>query len=352
MLMNTPATRFAIEGNPVSCERYGSGHINQTYLLTCDSGLRYILQKINTNIFTNPDALMQNIFNVTEHLRKRATDPREVLTVVQTTDGKPYLNENGESWRMYVFVEDSLSLDKAETVDDFRESAIAFGRFQCLLSDFDAAALVETIPNFHHTPLRFEALKKAITADSCGRASSVQREIEFALAREEYALTLVALQMTGDLPLRVTHNDTKLNNVLLDAATRKALCVIDLDTVMPGLMCYDFGDSIRFGASTAAEDETNLDKVTCSLKLFEAYTGGFLSQSRSSMTPCERETLRDGAKMMTLECGIRFLTDYLQGDTYFHTTREGHNLDRCRTQLKLVADMESKWDELQKIVLA
>ena len=228
---------------------------------------------------------------------------------------------------------------------------MAFGRFQDLLSDFPAHTLTETIPRFHDTPNRYTAFKKAVAADICNRARDVQEEIHFALSQEQFAGTLMSLQKTGEIPLRVTHNDTKLNNVLFDRISRKALCVIDLDTVMPGFSANDYGDSIRFGASTALEDERDLSKVEISLRLFEAYTQGFLSACGKSLTKCEIENLITGAKMMTLECGVRFLTDYLSGDTYFRTHREKHNLDRCRTQFKLVMDMDHKWDQMQSIVM-
>lgn len=345
------ANRFALSGKPLYCERYGSGHINATYLLLDSTGREYILQKINTHVFKDPEALMRNIMFVTEHLHKNAASSREALTLVSTVDGGKWLNNNGDYWRMYEFICDSMFFDKAENIAVFRESAVAFGCFQRQLSDFPAHMLTETIPNFHNTPTRFETLKKAVREDVCGRVKLVTKEIEFAYEREAYASTLTDLQANGNLPLRVTHNDTKLNNVLFDRHTEKGLCVIDLDTVMPGLAVNDFGDSIRFGASTAAEDERDLSKVNFSLALFEAYTNGFLSSCGQSLTACEKESLRDGAKMMTLECGVRFLTDYLAGDVYFHTNRTDHNLDRCRTQLKLVADMEREWNNMQAIVM-
>ncbi len=343
------AKHFALGGEPVFCNRYGSGHINETYLLIDSVAREYILQKINTNVFKNTEALMQNISAVTKHLRKSATSPREVLTLVPTKQGDDWLNQNGEFWRLYEFVSDSTCFDQASS-EIFRESAVAFGRFQRQLADFPAHTLTETIPNFHNTPERYKAFSNAVNQDICGRAANVKQEIEFVLAREDYASTLTKLQQSGDLPLRVTHNDTKLNNVLFDRHTRKALCVIDLDTVMPGLAVNDFGDSIRFGASTATEDEQDLEKVSLSIDLFEAYTDGFLSACGSSLTECEVQNLCNGAKMMTLECGARFLADYLSGDTYFHIKRDGHNLDRCRTQFKLVADMEKNWDKMQKVV--
>ena len=290
---------------------------------------------------------MKNVSAVTAHLHKMVKDPREALTLIPTKDGRLWLVDGeGEYWRTYHFISDSICLDRADSPEDFSESGVAFGRFQQWLADFPAHTLAETIPRFHDTPNRYAALHKAADADSHSRVKDVLRELDFAFEREAYANKLVSLQKSGDLPLRVTHNDSKLNNVLFDRETRKALCVIDLDTVMPGLSVNDFGDSIRFGATTAAEDERDLDKVNFSLELYRAYAAGFLSACGGSLTPPERECLRDGAKMMTLECGIRFLADYLSGDVYFRISREGHNLDRCRTQFKLISEMEKVWDAM------
>ena len=237
-----------------------------------------------------------------------------------------------------------------EKPEDFYESALAFGNFQRLLADYPADTLHETIRGFHDTRARFEVFRQAVEKDVCGRADSVQKEIEFVLAREDVANVFGKLQENGEVPLRVTHNDTKLNNIMIDKATGKGICVIDLDTVMPGLAMNDFGDSIRFGASTAAEDEQDLTKVSCSMDLFEIYVKGFLEGCGGSLTPREVELLPMGAKVMTYECGMRFLTDYLEGDHYFKIHREGHNLDRARTQFKLVEDMENKWDTMMEIV--
>ena len=310
------------------------------------------MQKINRNVFREPQKLMANISAVTAHLHKTAANGREALTLVPTMDGSKWLvDAEGEYWRMYRFISDSVCMEKAAAENDFRESGFAFGRFQLQLADFPANTLTETIPNFHDTPVRYAALKTAVENDVRGRAEDVRREIDFALEREAYAGTLTALQFSGDLPLRVTHNDTKLNNILFDRDTRKALCVIDLDTVMPGLSVNDFGDSIRFGASTAAEDERELERVSFSMQLFKVYAEGFLSTCGKSLSKCEIDHLRDGAKMMTLECGTRFLADYLSGDVYFRIHRESHNLDRARTQFKLVLDMEKKWDEMLEIIV-
>lgn len=342
------AAQFRLDSPAVSACAHGNGHINKTVLLTTASGTHYILQKLNHHVFRDIPALMENVCAVTAHLQKKAADPRQVLQFLPSLAGEPYLFFEEEYWRVMPFVEDALCLDTPRTPQDFYESGVAFGRFQDQLSDFPAQTLHETIPNFHNTPDRYRIFREVLSADPCGRAHTVQREIDFYLAREQEAGTLVSMQQAGLLPLRVTHNDTKLNNVMLDSRTGKALCVIDLDTVMPGLSLYDFGDSIRFGAATAAEDEQDLDKVETSLELYETYARGFLTAC-PALTAQERAMLPMGAKLMTLECGLRFLTDYLDGDHYFSVQRDGQNLDRCRTQMKLVADMEKKWDALQSL---
>jgi len=327
-----------------TAEPYGNGHINVTYRIKTGSS-DYILQKINKNVFKDPAAVMRNVNYITDFLRQKG---RVTLSLFKALDGRDYVEYESDIWRVYNFIGGSLCLDCAESLSDFRESGAAFGKFQRDLSDFDASLLFETIPRFHDTPNRYAQLKEAVEKDVAGRLKDVAPELEFAMAREEYAQTLVRLQKEGVLPLRVTHNDTKLNNILFDKNTRKALCVIDLDTVMPGLAVNDFGDAIRFGASTAAEDEQDLSKVSFSLALFAAFAQGYLSSC--DLTDVERAHLCDGAKMMTLECGIRFLADHLNGDTYFRTARPNHNLDRCRTQFKLVAEMERYWDDMQKII--
>ena len=340
---------FRLDAKPVSCETYGCGHINVTYLAVTERGRRYILQKINNNTFRDVAGLMENITAVTEFLRTKTDDPRSVLTLVKTHDGASYLHAQDAYWRVYDFVEDSICLQLPETDEDFYQSAVGFGTFQQLLTDFPAAKLHETIPNFHNTPDRYRALLETLERDPMHRAAQVQPEIEFALARQAEMSAIQNALTAGELPLRVTHNDTKLNNVLLDAKTRKALCVIDLDTVMPGSSLYDFGDSIRFGAATAAEDEKDLSKMEMSLERFRVFTRGYV-RACPGLTAKELELLPMGAKTMTMECGVRFLTDYLDGDHYFAVHRDGQNLDRARTQFKLVADMEKKWDEMRKIV--
>ena len=305
---------FRLNGRPVSCGPYGEGHINLTFLAVTDTGKRYILQRLSRAAFHDIPGLMGNVAAVTEFLAARSPDPRSSLHLIPTLDGRSFCRDSeGEFWRVYDFVEDSLCLQTPETPEDFYQSAVAFGQFQCRLRDFPAETLCETI---------------------AGRLSSVLPEIRFLLEREEKAGTLQRLREGGELPVRVTHNDTKLNNVMLDAVTRKALCVIDLDTVMPGLVAYDFGDSIRFGASTAPEDEKDLSRVEMSLDLYETYARGFIPAC-GGLTAAELESLPLGAWTMTLENGLRFLTDYLEGDHYYHITRPEHNLDRCRTQLRM-----------------
>lgn len=346
-------------GETESVERYGSGHINDTFLLVCKIGEgthRYILQRMNRDIFKDTEGLMENVTGVTSFLRKkieeRGGEPdRETLNVVPTRDGKSFFTDSlGNCWRGYHFIEDATSYDIVEKPEDFYESAYAFGNFQGLLAEYPAEKLHETIPHFHDTPVRFETFKKAVEEDICGRKEFVEKEIAFVMDREADLSVTMDMLREGKLPLRVTHNDTKLNNIMIDNKTGKGICVIDLDTVMPGLSINDFGDSIRFGANTAAEDETDISKVSLSLPLYEIYVKGFLEGCRGSLTKEELKMLPMGAKLMTLECGIRFLTDYLSGDTYFKIHRENHNLDRCRTQFALVADMEKKWNEMKEIV--
>lgn len=340
---------FQLDAEPVSCAPYGCGHINATYLAVTASGRRYILQKINHHTFRDVAGLMENITAVTEFLHTKTDDPRSVLTLVRTHEGASYLHAQEGYWRVYNFVEDTLCLQLPETDEDFYQSAVGFGTFQQLLADFPAEKLHETIPSFHNTPDRYRAFLDVLDRDPMRRAAQVQPEIDFALARQAEMAVLQAALTAGELPLRVTHNDTKLNNVLLDAKTRKALCVIDLDTVMPGSSLYDFGDSIRFGAATAAEDEQDLSKMELSLERFRAFTRGYI-RACPNLTQKEVELLPLGAKVMTMECGVRFLTDYLDGDHYFAVHRSGQNLDRARTQFKLAADMEKKWSDMQKIV--
>ncbi len=350
---------FRIEGEFVSAEPYGNGHINDTRIIKTKSGDRdisYILQKINKNVFKNPAELMENYVGVTDFIREkvieRGGDPeREVINVIKTVDGKDfYCDENGEFWRMLVFITDNVSYDRVESPEQFYVCAVAFGNFQYLLRDYPAKTLHETIPNFHNTPDRFRQLKEAAQKDACGRLSEVGAELAFAKEREHFAGTFERAFAEGKLPLRVTHNDTKLNNILFDARTGDALCVVDLDTIMPGYAMNDFGDSIRFGATTAAEDEADLSKVNFDINLFELYAKGFIKGVNGGLTETELDFLPESAIMMTFECGMRFLADYLNGDTYFKIHRPKQNLDRARNQFKLVSDMEKVLPEMHKII--
>lgn len=350
---------FNIDGEYIGYYLSNDGHINNTFVLEFDDGLgkikSYLLQLINTNVFKNPDELMENIVGVTEYLRKIVVDnggdpERECLNVYFTSDGKPYYRDaDGNCWRCYNFITGAHSCQSIDDPETFANAARAFGKFQCLLADYPSETLHETIPNFHNTLSRFADFEKAVSDNIAGRANSVRDEIDFVLARRDDAGVLVKLLEKGKLPLRVTHNDTKLNNVMFDNETDEGICVIDLDTVMPGLSLYDFGDSIRFGANTAAEDEKDLSKVSLSLPLYREYTAGYLSTAGQSLTPTEVEYLPFSAKLMTFECGMRFLTDYLNGDTYFRIAYDDHNLDRCRTQFRLVEDMERKMEDMKAI---
>lgn len=342
---------FNIDGKPTYCEKFGSGHINSTYEVKTDGAGHYVLQMINTSIFSDVDTLMNNILLVTEHLKKKVKSDMQVLELINTLDNKLYYRDKDSNcWRMYNFIEDSISLDRPENTEDFYQSAVAFGEFANLLSDFDASQLGETLKDFHNTIERFNQLKNAISADPLDRVKDVQKEIDFAMLREKEAATMVNMMNSGILPLRVTHNDTKLNNVLLCAKTRKPLCVVDLDSVMPGLLGNDFGDAIRFGASTATEDEVNLDKVDFDIDMYDSFARGYLQTCSKAMTQEEEDTLPLAAKLMTLECGIRFLADYINGDVYFSISRPSHNLDRARTQFKLVSLMEKHFDTMKSII--
>lgn len=357
--VGTIAREFNMKGFLVDTRPYGNGHINDTYLVRYNDGgkiTKYIIQRINTDVFKDYEGLMNNIVGVTEFMRAKLNDlgrdgSRGALTVIKTIRGKSfYIDGYGDVWRAFIFIDDAVSLDLPEDENDFYQSAVAFGEFQRMLADYPAETLVESIPDFHNTPVRYEAFLKAVEADVCGRASGVEKEIEFVKSRREFMSVLMDSHASGKLPLKVTHNDTKMNNVMLDKDTREPVCVVDLDTIMPGFSVNDFGDSIRFGASTAAEDEKDLNLVHFSINMFETYTRGFLKGCAGSLTEAELDLLPEGAKMMTLECGMRFLTDYLSGDTYFKTAYKEHNLVRCRTQFKLVSEMEEQWDNMKKIV--
>ena len=350
------AYHFPLDGAPVSICLYGEGHINTTYLVTTTSGKRYILQKIKDTVFDVPP-LMENIERVIRLAQKNAkkqadeTGKMQIgsLNLIDDLDGHSYYRDETGYYRVYDYVEGTICLQAPESRDDFYQSAAAFGAFQKLMQNFPAEELHETIPDFHNTVNRYRIFRETVSRDPLGRAAGASDEIRFALDREKAAGELCRLRENGTLPLRVTHNDTKLNNVLLDEKTRKARCVIDLDTVMPGLAAYDFGDAIRFGAATAAEDERNLSLMTIDLERFRIFTRGYLEYG-PDFSEKEIETFPLGAIIMTLECGVRFLTDYLDGDRYFAIRRDGQNLDRARTQFKLVSEMEKHLDEMRRIV--
>lgn len=360
----TPAEQLISEalaafdfGAPVeSAVRHGNGHINDSFRVTAvsDSGKRerFLLQRISRIAFPRPDLLMENIVGITrflaEEIARAGGDPlRETLTVIPTRGGLSYFTDSeGSPWRVYRFIEDTVCMETAETPELFAEAGTAFGRFQRLLSAYPADTLHETIPRFHDTPNRLRQLEEATREDRVGRLREVRTELDFLLARREDCAVAQNALRDGVLPLRVTHNDAKLNNILLDRATGRGLCVIDLDTVMPGLSIYDFGDSIRSGANRCAEDEPDSSLAGLDMSLFRVYTKAFLEGTGGALTLEEIRHLPWGARLMALECGIRFLADYLQGDVYYRITRPAQNLDRCRTQLGLVADMERRWDEI------
>jgi len=351
---------FQLEGHFLRAERVDSGHINDSYAVWVrregKARRRYLFQRINHHVFRAPEKLMENIEAITTHLQAKIMaaggDPRrETMTLIPTTKGGNLCClPGGEYWRAAIFIEGARTYEIAESLDHVYSAARAFGRFQQLVSDFPADQLHETIPDFHHTPKRFQALVQAVERDVMNRAHSVRDEIEFTMHRAAETLTLQDLLDAGRLPLRVTHNDTKFNNILIDDETGQGICVIDLDTVMPGLSLYDFGDSVRSGANPAAEDERDLSQVTIDLDIFDRFAAGYLDAAYDFLTPLEIEYLPFSARLMTLECGMRFLTDHLNGDVYFRTHRPNHNLDRCRTQFRMVRDMEAHFDEMVRIV--
>jgi len=348
---------FALPGEYVRGGPFGSGHINDTFCVTYrqdGQDVRYIHQRINHQIFTNPPALMENIQRVTEHVRSKyeaagAYDAaRRALTLVLSGQGMAYhQDEAGAYWRTYLFVEGTTTYDVLQKPDQARETAFAIGQFHKQLADLPGPRLHETIPHFHHTPKRLEALYQAVERNVCGRAASVSDELQFIFARADETRRLLDLHHAGRIPERITHNDTKLNNVMLDDVTGKGVCVIDLDTVMPGLALYDFGDMMRTTLSPASEDEPDVSKVTARIEVFEALAEGYLAAAGDMLTPDEREQLAFSGRLITLEIGIRFLTDHLEGDRYFKIHRPGHNLDRARTQIALVKSMEAQDDAMQ-----
>ncbi|MCL2008483.1 MAG: aminoglycoside phosphotransferase family protein [Treponema sp.] len=345
-LIRKISEKFCIQGNFICAENYGRGHINDTYLASFSDGEHRIIQKINSFVFKNPELVMENMVKVISHLimkifKEGGDAKRETLNLIAARDGLPYhIDGDGNYWRAFLFIEDSFSYEKIEKGNDLYDTGLIFGKFQRLLSDFKASELHHTIPDFHNTKIRYENLFKAVSADIAGRVNRALPEIKFIEERREYSALIQDQLDASLLPLRVTHNDTKLNNVLFDCNTRKPLCVVDLDTVMPGSILFDFGDAIRTGASTAEEDETDLSKVSFDLDSFKAFAEGFLEEAGSIITERERDCLPISAVVLSYEQGIRFLADYLEGDRYYKTSRDDHNLDRCRTQLKLVKEME------------
>lgn len=351
-------TRFAFVGEVTDVQICGNGHINSTYVVTVEGGKRYILQILNTAVFKNPVGVMNNIVAVTDHIRKglaaAGEDARRgTMQVILTRDGaNGYTDGDGRFWRAYDFVEGTVCRLTVDSPETFGRVGEAFGDFQRRLSDFDASSLHESIPNFHNTKKRYADFLASVERDASGRAHLVQDEIRFITDRAEKCSLIVDALADGSLPLRVTHNDTKLSNILLDEVTEEAVCIIDLDTVMPGSSLYDFGDSIRSGATDAAEDEPDLDKVHFLPEMFRAYARGFVKGCGGALTEKEITMLPEGGYIITLETGIRFLADYLDGDVYFHTDYPDHNLIRARTQLKLVAEMEAYMPELREFVVS
>jgi len=348
------AQAFAIQGEFTGATPYGSGHINDSYCAVFQrngTSSRFILQRINHHVFKDPVTLMENIARVTTHLGAQVWDrpdrSRRVLTLIPTVTGDVlHLDAKGDYWRAYLFIDRATTYDSVESAEQAFQAAKAFGEFQRLLADLPAPRLHDTIPDFHHTPKRFAALERAISEDAFGRVSSAQPEIEFALARKSLTNVLI----DSGLPERVTHNDTKINNVLLDDGTGEGTCVIDLDTVMPGLAAYDFGDMVRTATCPAPEDEQDLAKVYMQFPLFEALARGYLSSAGGFLTPEEKESLAIAGKLITFEIAVRFLTDYLQGDTYFKIHRQGHNLERCRSQFKLLQSLEQQQDQIRSLL--
>ncbi len=347
--LNNILSKFDIESK---IEEYGNGHINDTYRTSSDD---YILQRINTNVFKDPDSMMENIDKVTAFLREKIIaeggDPaRETMTVIKTHDGERcYKAADNNVYRVYTFVSDTKSIEVG-TKEEMYEAGKCFGHFQKLLDDYPAQTLHEVIKDFHNTPKRVEAFEEAVKADIAGRRASVSEEIEFVRSCARFASVVTDGIADGSIPLRVTHNDTKINNLLFDKNSGKAICVIDLDTVMPGSALYDFGDALRIGASTAAEDETNLDIVKFDTEIFKMFAKGYFEEMKDKLTEREIELLPFSAKLLTFECGTRFLTDYLNGDTYFKIHRENHNLDRARNQFKIVREIEAMEDDLLKMI--
>ena len=349
---------FPFEGKLVDIKTNKVGLINDTYIVTFENGKeeKYILQRVSRKIFTEPEKLMENIVKVTYHIKEKIKseggDPeREVINVIKTKTGEYfYEEENGDFWRVYIFIEDTLCFDKSENPETFFETGLSFGKFHSYLADFEAEILHESIKDFHNTEYRFDNFLNALEKDIKGRRKNIKEEEIFVVEREGLSTIFNTMIDSDMIPFRVTHNDTKINNILMDKDSNKGVCVVDLDTLMPGIIMNDFGDAIRSGANTTYEDDPNLENVSLDLELFEAFTKGFIEGTNGNITKKEIELLPLGAKVMTYECGMRFLTDYLEGDNYWKTTRENHNLDRARNQFKLLKDMEEKSPQMEEIV--
>ena len=357
----TVARAFLLHGHYRSGASYGSGHINDTFVVTYDqagTAVRYLLQRVNDRVFTDVPALMDNIQRVTAHANRRAEEAyggadgsRRSLTLVPSRDGRPYhRDQEGGWWRCYLFIEHARTYDVVKTPQQASAAARAFGEFQRLLVDLPGRRLNETIPFFHHTRRRFEALRQAMAADAHNRAAQAREQIDFALRHEPLVDVLLDLQSRGAIPERVTHNDTKFNNVMLDDATQAGICVIDLDTVMPGIALNDFGDMVRSATNSAAEDERDLSAVHARLPIFEALVEGYLAAARSFLNEAEIAHLAISGQVITFEIGVRFLTDFLAGDTYFKVRRPNHNLDRAANQFAIVRSLESQQSTMEGIV--
>lgn len=348
--MNDILSCFALGAPIASCEALGRGHINKTYIIKTTGGEKFVLQRINGYVFHDVEGLMNNAVAVSEHIRRKSGDPDSSLHFIPAEDGRYYLVDGeGQYWRSYRFIDNCVCLQLPESTEDFYRSGLAFGSFQAQLDDFPAETLCVTIPGFHDTPERIRRLRSSVVNDRASRAGNVAPEIRFILEREDFASCLTDRLASGELPLRVTHNDTKLNNILFDASTRMPKCIIDLDTVMPGLSACDYGDAIRFGACTALEDETELSLVHIDMDMLRAFTRGFV-EGFPALTRTEKAALPYGAKMLCYETGARFLTDYLDGDVYFSVNYPEHNLHRARVQLKMVREIEEHWEEILKTV--
>ena len=342
---------YDLGGRIVRCERFGVGHINWTYRVETDNGGLFCLQQVNTHVFRNPVGLMRNIELLTDFLRTKTDDPRETLQLIKAKNGKTYVvTGDDEYWRVYVFVADSICYDQAETPELFRDCGRAFGKFQNMLADFPVSELIETIPNFHNTVSRYADFEASLAKDEHKRAAGIGPEIDYLLSEKPFASFLLDKQASGEIPLRVTHNDTKINNVLFDRETNRPLCVVDLDTTMPGFAAMDFGDAIRYAGNNAAEDEKDLSKVFLRKDLFRAFAEGFCGMSKDNLTRAELLVCAEASKLVTIEIGMRFLTDYLDGDIYFHTDYAEHNLVRARAQFQLARDMDKKMDQMKAVI--